>query len=124
MASELPSTAAASLSQVARCSAGLQRRLLGQVQRFDRGRRTAMIMLELDGQVAAAGLNVGTAGRPALVQSRVDADDLSDRPLGWVGAGSFGEPHPQGLVKVLLERGVVGLRRRDIGFEQHSAVDG
>ena len=35
-----------------------------------------MIMLELDGQLAAAGVDVGTAGRPALVQSGVDADDL------------------------------------------------
>ena len=73
--------------------AGLQRRLLCQVQRFDRSRRPAVIILELDGQFAAAGLDVGTAGRPAFVQSGVDTDDLSDRPLGWVGAGSFGEPH-------------------------------
>ena len=35
--------------------AGLQGRLLRQVQRFDRGRWPAMIMLELDGQLAAAG---------------------------------------------------------------------
>ena len=69
--------------------AGLQRRLLSQMQRFDRGRRPAMIMLELDGQLAAAGLDVGTAGRPALVQSGVDTDDLPDRPLRRVGAGPF-----------------------------------
>ena len=56
--------------------AGLQRRLLRQVQRFDRGRRPAMIMLELDGQLAAAGVDVGAAGRPALVQSWVDTDNL------------------------------------------------
>ena len=36
---------------------------------------------------------LGPAGRPALVQSRVDADDLPDRPLARVGAGPFGEPH-------------------------------
>ena len=47
--------------------AGLQRRLLSQMQRFDRGRRPAMIILELDGQLAAAGVDVDTAGRPALV---------------------------------------------------------
>jgi hypothetical protein len=74
--------------------AGLQGRLLGQVQRFDRGRRPAMIVLELDGEFAAAGVDVGAAGRPALVQSGVDADDLADRPLRRVGAGPFGEPHP------------------------------
>jgi hypothetical protein len=71
--------------------AGLQRRLLGQVQRFDRGRWPAMIVLELNGELAAAGLDVGAAGRPAFVQSGVDA--LSDRPLRRVGAPSFGEPH-------------------------------
>jgi hypothetical protein len=53
-----------------------------------------MIFLELDGQLASAGVDVGAAGGPALVQSGVDTDDLSDRPLGWVGAGSFGEPNP------------------------------
>jgi hypothetical protein len=52
-----------------------------------------MILLELDGQFAAANVDVGAAGGPALVQSGVDADDLSDRPLRRVGAGSFGEPH-------------------------------
>jgi hypothetical protein len=70
-----------------------------------------MIMLELDGEFTAAGVDVGAAGRPALVQSGVDTDDLPDRPLRRVGAGPFRKPHPQGLVKVLLERGVVdGMR--------------
>ena len=54
-----------------------------------------MIFLELDGELAAPGIDVGPAGRPALIQSRVDANDLPDRPLGRVGAGPFGEPHPQ-----------------------------
>jgi hypothetical protein len=53
-----------------------------------------MIMLELDGQLASAYVYVGAAGRPAFVQSGVDTDDLSDRPLRRVGAGPFGEPHP------------------------------
>jgi hypothetical protein len=74
--------------------AGLQGRLLRQVQAFDRCRRSAMIKLELDRQLTAAGLDVGTAGRPALVQSGVDADDLPDRPLARVGPRSFDEPHP------------------------------
>ena len=56
--------------------AGLQGRLLSQVQRFDRCRWSAMIVLELDGQFAAADVDVGTAGRPALVQPGVDTDDL------------------------------------------------
>jgi hypothetical protein len=70
-----------------------------------------MIVLELDGQLAAADVDAGASCRPALVQSGVDPDDLPDRPLGWIGAGSFGEPHPQGLTQVMLEGGVVdGMR--------------
>jgi hypothetical protein len=53
-----------------------------------------MIKLELDGQLAAAGLDVGTAGRPTLVQSGIDTHNLPDRPLRRIGAGPFGEPHP------------------------------
>jgi hypothetical protein len=41
-----------------------------------------------------------------------------------VGAGPFGEPHPQIVAKMLLQCGVVGLRRGDVGLEQHPAVDG
>ena len=82
-----------------------------------------MILLELDGEFAAARVDVGTAGRPALVQSGVDADDLPDRPLAQIGAGPFSKPHPQAVVEVLFERGVVGFRRGHVGFEQHPAVD-
>jgi len=103
--------------------AGLQRRLLRQVQRFDWGRRPAMIMLELDGQLAAARLDAGTPARPALVQSRIDTDDLPDRPLRRIRAGPFGEPHTQRFTKMLFQRSVVGLRRRNVGLEQHPAVD-
>ena len=82
-----------------------------------------MIMLELDRELAAAGVDVGAAGGPALVQSGVDADDLSDRPLRRVGAGPFGEPQPQGVAEVVFERGVVSFRGCHIGFEQHASVD-
>ena len=57
-------------------------------------------------------------------KSWVDADDLPDRPLRRVSAGPFGEPHPQRVADVLFERGVVGLRRGDVGLEQHPSVDG
>jgi hypothetical protein len=103
--------------------AGFQGGLLGQVQRFDRSEWPAMIMLELDRQLAATGFDVGAAGRPALVQSRVDTDDPPNRPLRRVGSGPFGEPHPQRVAEVLLERSVVGLRRGDVGPEQHPSVD-
>jgi hypothetical protein len=74
--------------------AGLQRRLLRQVQCFDWGWWSAMIFLELDGQLTTPGFDVGTPGRPTLIQSGVDTDDLPDRPLRRIGAGSFGEPDP------------------------------
>jgi hypothetical protein len=48
--------------------AGLQRRLLSQMQRLDGRRRPTMILLELDRELAAADVDVGAAGRPALVQ--------------------------------------------------------
>ena len=104
--------------------AGLQRGLLGQVKSFDRGGWPAMICLELDGEFAAAGVDEGTSAGPALVQSRVDADDLADGPLRRVGAGPFGEPHAQRVAEVLFEGGVVGFRGRHLRFEQHPSVDG
>ena len=96
---------------------------MGQVQRFDRGRRPAVIVLEGDGEFAAADVDVGAAAGPALIQPRVDADDLPDRPFRRVGAGSFGEPDAEIAAEVLLQRGVVGLRRRHLRLEQHPPID-
>jgi hypothetical protein len=46
-----------------------------------------------------------------LVRSRVDTEDLPDRPLARVGAGPFRKPDPQAVAEVLLEGGVVdGMR--------------
>jgi hypothetical protein len=42
--------------------AGLQRGLLRQVERFDRCGWSAMIMLELDGELATANVDLGPAG--------------------------------------------------------------
>ena len=72
--------------------AGFQGGLLGQLQRLNRGGWSAVDTLEVGGELAAAGLNGGAAGRPASVQSGVDADDFSDRPQPWVRVGPFGEP--------------------------------
>ena len=69
-----------------------------------------MILLEADRQLAAAGFDVDTASRPTVIQSWVDTDDLSDRPLRRIGAGPLGEPHPQRVAEMPLEGGVVGLR--------------
>ena len=82
-----------------------------------------MILLELDRELAAPGVDVGTAGRPVLVQSGVDAEDLPDRPLRRIGTRPFRKPHPQAVAKMLLECGVVGLRGCHVGLEQHPAVD-
>jgi hypothetical protein len=104
--------------------AGLQSRLLRQVQCFNCGRRPAVIILELDRQLTAPRFDVGTAGRPTLVQAGVDTDDLPDRPLRRIGVGSLGEPHPQRFAEMLLQGGVVVFRRGDIGLEEDPAVDG
>ena len=82
-----------------------------------------MIMLELDGELATADVDMGPAGRPPLVQPRVDTDDFPDRPLARIGTGTRSEPHPQRVAEVLLQGGVVGLRRGNLCLEQHPAVD-
>ena len=82
-----------------------------------------MIMLELDGELAAADVDVGPPGRPALVQPRVDTDNFPDRPLARIGAGTRSEPYAQRVAEVLLQGGVVGLRCGNLCLEQHPAVD-
>jgi hypothetical protein len=82
--------------------AGLQRCLLGQLQRFHRCGWSTMIMLELDGELATAEVDMGPPGRPPLVQPRVDADNFPDRPLARIGTRARREPHPQRVAEVLL----------------------
>ena len=61
-----------------------------------------MIMLELDGQLATADVDLGAAGRPALIQPGVDTDNFPDRPLAWIGTRPGSEPHAQRVAEVLL----------------------
>jgi hypothetical protein len=82
-----------------------------------------MIMLELDGELATAEVDMGPPGRPPLDQPGIYADDFPDRPLARVGAGTCSEPHPQRVAEMLLQGGVVGLRRGNLCLEQHPAVD-
>src|SRR4029453_1934491 len=62
--------------------------------------------------------------RPALVQYRVDTDNLPHRPLTWSGVGSFGELHPEPVAEMMFQGGVVGFRGRHRRFEQHPTVNG
>ena len=72
--------------------AGLQGGLLGELDRLDRGRRPAVVA---PGTRSAS--SPRRASMPArrvdqrCVQPGVDADDLADRALAAVGAGTFGE---------------------------------
>ena len=75
--------------------AGLQGGLLGQQDRLHHGRRAAVVALERGRQLAAAGLDAGPPGRPALVQGRVDTDHFTDRALAPLGAGTLGEDQPE-----------------------------
>ena len=104
--------------------ASFQRCLLGQLQRLDGGERAAVDTLEAGGEFAAAGFDGGPAGRPAGVQSGVDADDFSDRPQPQVRVGTFGEPDPEACPEVVFQCGVVGFRRRHRGLKQDPSVDG
>jgi hypothetical protein len=60
---------------------GLQGGLLGELDRFDRGGRAAVVGLKPRGELALAGLDGLPAGGPAGGQGRGDADDLPDRPF-------------------------------------------
>jgi hypothetical protein len=102
---------------------GFQGGPLGQMQGLDRSRWPTVVGVELDGELAAPGIDAGPAGRPELIQARVDANDLPDRPLARVGPGTFGEPDPQRVAQMALEGGVVGLRRRHLHLEQHPPID-
>jgi hypothetical protein len=82
-----------------------------------------MLGLELDGELATAEVDMRSPGRPPLIQPGVDADNFSDRPLARIGTWTRSEPHPQRVAEVLLQGGVVGLRRGNLCLEQHPAVD-
>ena len=102
---------------------GLQRGLLRQVQHFRPARWPAMILRERRSELGLSDVDDLPPSRPALVQPRINADDLPDRPLRLISAGPFGEPHPKGGGEVVLQRGVVRLRRRDLGGVQDATVD-
>ena len=104
--------------------AGLQGRLLGQLDGLDRCGRAAVGGLERCGEDRAAVLDVEPPLGEAAVQVGVDADDLAHRPLAGVLVGALGEAHPEGVDQVPLECGVVGLRGRDDRLVQGPAVDG
>jgi transposase-like protein len=75
---------------------GLQRGLLRQVQHLHSARRPAMVTGEVGGEFGLSDVDDLRPSRPALVQPRINADDLPDRPLRLISAGPFGEPHPKG----------------------------
>ena len=83
----------------------------------------AVITGEVGGELGLPDVDDQPPSRPALVQPRINADDLPDRPFRPVAAGPFGEPHPKDRGEVVLQRGVVGLRRRDLRGVQDATVD-
>ena len=103
--------------------AGLQGGLLSQVDRLHDGRGAPVVGLERGRELGAAVLDAGPSGGPAGVQAGVDADDLADRPLAAVGAGTLREDQPEPGPQVLLKAGVVRLGGGDVGLEQDPTVD-
>jgi hypothetical protein len=70
-----------------------------------------MITLKLGRQLTASSLDAGPPRRPATVQRRVDADDLSYRPESWIRVASFREADPQPAAELVFQGGVVdGMR--------------
>ena len=82
-----------------------------------------MVALKIAGQLPAPGLDTGPPRRPAAVQGRVDADNLTNRPQPRIGVGSFRKPDAEAVVEVVFQGGVVGLRRRHRRLEQHPPID-
>ncbi|CAM3890834.1 hypothetical protein NOZE110980_19100 [Nocardioides zeicaulis] len=110
--------------------AGLECRLLGELEGFDRCRRPPMRSLEVDDQDSAPRLDAGTPPREPGVQPRVDTDDLAHRVLASIRASPVGraftallEPNTERIGQVAFEGGVVGLGRRHDGLVQRSPVD-
>ena len=103
---------------------GFQGGLLRQLQRLHRRRRPTMITLKPGRQYTLPVLDQHPPRRPTLVQGRVNTDDLPHRPLTRISVGPVREPHPQPVAEMVLQGGVVGLRRGHGRFEQHPSVDG
>jgi hypothetical protein len=103
---------------------GFQGGLLRQLQRLHRRRWPTMITLKPGRQLTLPVLDQHPPRRPTLVQRRVHADDLTHRPLSRIGVGPIGKPYAEPVVEVVLQDGVVGLRRRHRRLEQDPAVNG
>jgi hypothetical protein len=61
-----------------------------------------MITGEVGGEFGLSDVDDLPPCRPALVQPRINADDLPDRALRAVPAGPFGEAHPEERGEVML----------------------
>jgi hypothetical protein len=61
-----------------------------------------MITLKPDRQYTLPVLDQHPPGRPALVQCRVDTDDLPHLPLSWVSVGSLREPDTEAVAEMMF----------------------
>ena len=90
------------------------RRVGGNLDIRDLAAGTVLYLpVEVDGALFSVGDTHAAQGDGEVLTN------LPDRPLRRISAGPFRKPHPQRVAKLLLERGVVGLRCGHIGFEQH-----
>ena len=118
--------------QVVRCSARVRGSCLAsRVSRVacwarwiaSTGRGRPWSRLERGGQLAAAGLDAGPPGRPALVQGGSTPTTSRTGRLPRSVPGTLGETQPEAGPQVLLQGGVVGLGGGDVGLEQDPPVD-
>src|SRR5215213_7661728 len=104
-------------------AARLQRRPLRQMEHLNRSWWPAVVALKLAGQLTATGLNAGPPRRPAPIKGRVDTDDLPYRSESRIAVGSFPEADAEAIAEMMLQGGVIGLRRRHRRLEQHPPID-
>ena len=116
---ELLGAAARGLLRLARLQGGL----LGQVAGLGLARWPGVGGVEAGGELALAGLDRQAPARPALREALIHPGDLTRRPLAQVAVRPVGEHQPRPVGQVLLQAGVVGLRRAHRGRVQDPPVD-
>jgi len=103
---------------------GLQGGLLRQGEGFHRRGCPPLRGLKHCRQLGASGGDTRPPRRPHPRQALIHPHDFPDRPLGEVGAGPFGEGHPQPGDEVGFQAGVVPLRRGHRRLMDHPTIQG
>ena len=128
-----PSTSTASACHCVNCSARLRGAFfasrVSRVACWARSRAStslggrAWVVWKRAASLLLAGLDHQAPARPALREALIHPRDLTRRPLAQVAVRPLGEHQPRPVGQVLLQAGVVGLRRAHRGRIQDPPVD-